>query len=71
VVKAVALGARAVLVGRAVLWAFAAGGQPGVERMLGLLRDEVADTLRQVGVPRLTDVDHRVVRSATGHGPVG
>lgn len=70
VVKAVALGARAVLVGRAVLWALAAGGQPGVERMLGLLRDEVADTLRQVGVPRLTDVNDQVVRPAAGWGPV-
>ena len=71
VVKAVALGARAVLVGRAVLWALAAGGQPGVERMLGLLRDEVADTLRQLGVPKLGDVDNRVVRPAMGGGVVG
>jgi len=70
VVKAVALGASAVLVGRAVLWALAAGGQPGVERILGLLRDEVADTLRQLGVPRLADVTNGVVRPSGGHGPV-
>jgi len=56
VVKAVALGAAAVLVGRPVLWALAAGGQAGVERLLGLLRDEVLDTLRQLGVPRLADL---------------
>jgi 4-hydroxymandelate oxidase len=62
VVKAVALGATAVLVGRAVLWGLAAGGQAGVERVLGLLRDEVADTLRQVGVPRLTDLGPETVR---------
>ena len=62
VVKAVAMGASAVLVGRAVLWARAAGGQAGVERMLGLLRDEVADTLRQLGVPRLADLTPDVVR---------
>jgi 4-hydroxymandelate oxidase len=61
-VKAVALGARAVLVGRAVLWGLAAGGQAGVERVLGLLRDEVADTLRQVGVPDLADLGPEVVR---------
>jgi 4-hydroxymandelate oxidase len=70
VVKAVALGANAVLVGRAVLWALAAGGQSGVERMLTLLRDEVADTLRQLGVPHLTDIDDRVVRAVAGRRPV-
>ncbi|MFM8599056.1 MAG: alpha-hydroxy acid oxidase [Mycobacterium sp.] len=55
-VKAKALGAAAVLIGRPVLWALAAGGQAGVERMLTLLCDEVADTLRQLGVPRLAEV---------------
>ncbi len=66
VVKARALGAAAVLVGRPVLWALAAGGQAGVERMLTLLRDEVADTLRQLGVPRLDDMrSGTVVRAAT------
>jgi len=65
VIKAVALGARAVLVGRPVLWGLAAGGQAGVERVLALLRDEVADTLRQVGVPRLADVGPGLVRPTT------
>ena len=64
VVKARALGAAAVLVGRPVLWALAAGGQAGVERMLTLLRDEVADTLRQLGVPRFDDVGAEAVRWA-------
>jgi 4-hydroxymandelate oxidase len=40
VVKALALGARAVMVGRPVLWGLAVGGQPGVERVLGLLMAE-------------------------------
>lgn len=62
VVKAVALGADAVLVGRPVLWALAAGGQAGVERLFQLLADEVADTLRQLGVPRLGDLNAGVVR---------
>jgi len=66
VVRAVAMGARAVMVGRAVLWSLAAGGQAGVERMLGLLGDEVADTLRQLGVPRLADLDRSSVRPAPG-----
>lgn len=64
VVRAVALGARAVLVGRAVLWSLAAGGQAGVERMLTLLGDEVADALRQLGVPRLVDLDRSSLRPA-------
>ncbi len=62
VVKAVALGADAVMVGRPVLWALAAAGEAGVARHLGLLRDEVTDTLRQAGVPRLADVDRSLVR---------
>jgi isopentenyl diphosphate isomerase/L-lactate dehydrogenase-like FMN-dependent dehydrogenase len=66
VVKAVALGARAVLVGRPVLWGLAAGGQAGVERVLSLLRDEVADTLRQAGVPRLADVGPGLLRPTGG-----
>lgn len=40
VLKAIALGARAVLVGRPQVWALAAGGAHGVARMLRLLRDE-------------------------------
>lgn len=41
VVKALARGARAVAVGRPVVWSLAAGGQRGVSRMLGLLREEL------------------------------
>jgi 4-hydroxymandelate oxidase len=64
VVKAVALGAEAVLVGRPVLWGLAAAGSAGVERVLSLLRDEVVDTLRQAGVPRLADVGLGLLRPA-------
>jgi 4-hydroxymandelate oxidase len=41
VVKALALGARAVLVGRPILWGLAAGGRAGVAHALGLLRREL------------------------------
>ena len=68
VVKAVALGARGVLLGRPILWGLAAGGQAGVERVLSLLDDEIADTLRQLGVPQLSHVDARVVRPAASPG---
>ena len=40
VLKALAMGARAVFIGRPVLWGLACGGQNGVEKVLELLRDE-------------------------------
>jgi isopentenyl diphosphate isomerase/L-lactate dehydrogenase-like FMN-dependent dehydrogenase len=49
VVKALALGARAVLVGRAVLWGLAHDGQAGVERVLALLRAETELALPLAG----------------------
>ena len=49
VVAALALGARAVLIGRAYLWGLAAGGQAGVERVIDLLRDGIESTLAQLG----------------------
>ena len=51
VVKALALGARAVLVGRAALYGLAVGGAEGVERVLGLLRAEVELALALCGCP--------------------
>lgn len=49
VVKAIALGARAVLVGRPVLWGLAADGEAGARRVLELLRDEIELALALVG----------------------
>ncbi|MGY1812554.1 pre-mycofactocin synthase MftD [Blastococcus sp. SYSU D00820] len=49
VAKALALGARAVLVGRAPLWGLAAAGQAGVENVLDLLRDGLRSALTGLG----------------------
>jgi isopentenyl diphosphate isomerase/L-lactate dehydrogenase-like FMN-dependent dehydrogenase len=49
VVKAVALGARAVMIGRAYLWGLAANGQAGVENVLDLLRNGMESTLLGLG----------------------
>jgi isopentenyl diphosphate isomerase/L-lactate dehydrogenase-like FMN-dependent dehydrogenase len=49
IVKALALGADAVLLGRPAVWAVAAGGEAGVGRLLGLLRRELELTLSHVG----------------------
>jgi L-lactate dehydrogenase (cytochrome) len=63
VVKALALGARAVMIGRPYLYGLAAGGQAGVRRVLEILKGEVDHTLALVGVPRAGDLDRAVVRS--------
>jgi len=48
---ALALGARAVLVGRPIYWALAAGGQAGVEKALAILREEVTLAMTLLGAP--------------------
>ena len=49
VVKALALGARAVMIGRAYLWGLAANGQAGVENVLDILRNGIDSNLRGLG----------------------
>ena len=49
VVKALALGARAVMIGRAYLWGLAAGGERGVSNVLGILRSGIEETLLGLG----------------------
>lgn len=51
VIKALALGARAVMVGRPVIWGLAVGGEAGVGRVLELLRAEVSLALALLGCP--------------------
>ena len=56
VAKALALGARAVLVGRAYLWGLAAGGQAGVENVLDVLRSGLDSTLMALGHHGVADL---------------
>ena len=56
VVKALALGAQAVLAGRALVWGLAVNGEDGVTRVLELLRAEIALALTHLGCPTPTDV---------------
>ncbi len=51
IVKAICLGARAVLVGRAYAYGLAAGGEAGVRRALEILRTDLERTLRLIGCP--------------------
>jgi heme/flavin dehydrogenase (mycofactocin system) len=56
VVKALALGARAVLLGRAYLWGLAAGGQAGVENVLDIMRNGIDSTLLALGKGSVHDL---------------
>jgi heme/flavin dehydrogenase (mycofactocin system) len=56
VVKALALGARAVMIGRAYLWGLAAAGQAGVENVLDILRGGIDSTLMGIGCPAVAEL---------------
>jgi isopentenyl diphosphate isomerase/L-lactate dehydrogenase-like FMN-dependent dehydrogenase len=64
ILKAVALGADAVALGRLQGWALAAGGQAGVVRMLEILEDEMVSAMALAGVPTLADLTPRSVCAA-------
>ena len=60
-VKALALGAKAVLVGRSYIWGLAADGEEGVTQALRILRDGVSRTLGLLGCPSLAELDDSFV----------
>jgi isopentenyl diphosphate isomerase/L-lactate dehydrogenase-like FMN-dependent dehydrogenase len=62
VLKALALGARAVLIGRAMLWGLAVAGEEGVSDVLRMFRDEVELGLGLLGCPSPADVSRAHVR---------
>lgn len=61
VLAALALGARAVFIGRPVLWALAAAGAQGVRDVLALLREELAEALMLAGRSGVRDVDGSLI----------
>ena len=70
IVKVIALGARAVLIGRPIFYGLATGGEDGVHRTLELLRAEVSTALRAIGRASVADVsrdDVRLLRQAPTH----
>ncbi len=66
VVKALALGARACLIGRAYLYGLGGAGEAGVDRALELLRQEIARTLALIGCPSVNQLDGSWLRDAAG-----
>jgi isopentenyl diphosphate isomerase/L-lactate dehydrogenase-like FMN-dependent dehydrogenase len=66
VVKALALGARAVLIGRPSLWALAAGGSDGVASLLRWYESELRRTMALCGAATVDQLDRSLVRRAPG-----
>jgi 4-hydroxymandelate oxidase len=61
VVKALALGAKAVLIGRPYLWGLGVAGADGVERVVKMLRAELEAAMALCGVTRASEIDRRVL----------
>lgn len=64
VVKALALGAKAVLLGRPILWGLATNGADGVQDVLGYMRTELVRTMQLCGVSSLADITPDLVTPA-------
>lgn len=62
IVKALAIGAQAVCIGRPYLWGLGAFGQAGVERVLDILRAETRAAMQQVGAPSLGHLTSAMVQ---------
>ncbi len=63
VLKALALGARAVLIGRPYVWGLAADGEAGVKRVIGMLRDEFELAMALAGCPSISKITPDLVSS--------
>ena len=65
IVKALALGARAVLIGRPLFWGLAVDGEKGVRAVLEMLRDELDATMGMCGRPTVADLDRAVIATVS------
>jgi 4-hydroxymandelate oxidase len=63
VFKALALGARAVMLGRATRWGLGAFGPAGVQRLLEIVQGELTETMKRAGRPTLASIDRTAVRT--------
>ncbi len=65
VLKALAIGAKAVLIGRASLYGLAAGGEEGASHAISILRDEIDMAMALMGITRLDQLDRTALRADT------
>jgi 4-hydroxymandelate oxidase len=70
IVKAMALGAKAVLIGRPYYWGLAAFGQIGVQRVIEMLHGEMMVAMAQSGIPNLASFDRSLVEFLPGTSTV-
>ncbi len=63
VIKAVAMGARAVLIGKLMAWALGAGGQAGVVAALEILRSEMLSAMANIGVHSIAELGPQCLRT--------
>ncbi|MCG8461304.1 MAG: alpha-hydroxy-acid oxidizing protein, partial [Holophagales bacterium] len=61
VLKALALGAKAVAVGRPALWGLAVNGREGVEHVLDILRDELQRAMGLCGCTRVAEIGPELI----------
>jgi isopentenyl diphosphate isomerase/L-lactate dehydrogenase-like FMN-dependent dehydrogenase len=66
VVKALTLGAEAVLLGRAYLYALLAAGEPGVTRIFEMFRQQIDEALAFLGVASVHDLNPSLVQVPAG-----
>jgi isopentenyl diphosphate isomerase/L-lactate dehydrogenase-like FMN-dependent dehydrogenase len=74
IVKALALGAQAVLIGRATLYGTAAAGEAGAARAIAILREEVDRVMALVGVRNIAELNPEILQlpertRESGHRP--
>jgi isopentenyl diphosphate isomerase/L-lactate dehydrogenase-like FMN-dependent dehydrogenase len=63
ILKALALGANAVMLGRPTRWALGAFGAPGVQRLLEIVQQELVTAAAGAGCPTISAIDRRIVRT--------
>ena len=68
IVKAICLGARAVLVGRAYAYGLAAAGEAGVSQALDILRTDMERTMKLLGCASIGELDRSAMRMFRGTG---
>jgi L-lactate dehydrogenase (cytochrome) len=69
VIKAVALGAKAALIGRPYLYGLAANGEAGISRVLETFRTELDNNMALLGCASIADIDSSVVRRTSQPPP--
>ncbi len=67
IMRALALGARACLIGRAYVWGLGAGGQQGVAKAIDILKNELSVTMALCGMNKIADIGRQVLVGAGEH----